>query len=651
MKEWFSSAEISGLPGLPRSARGINKMGERGELKRRKRAVGKGWEYHYTSLPVEAQAALAPQLLPEHDSEAACDPQGSTRVVPQATCSSEELWRWAESRPERQREQGRERAALLREVMALNRAGNTISEAFEAVARAHGRTPASLRNWYYGTRTAKSAKPGARHYHEADWPAALVPGWTGRTTTAECSEEAWDAFKALYLVRRAPTLNVCHERVAKIAAARGWTWPSISAVRRRVNREISRPVLVLARRGPEALDRLMPAMTRDRSAFRAMEAVNGDGIDWKRFCKWPDGEVARPCTWISQDLYSNKLLAWRTDRSENKEMFRLAYGDLIERWGIPPHYYIDNTMAAASKWMTGGIKNRYRFKIRDEDPIGIMPQMGTDVHFVKPSHGQSKPVERANRELRERIDSHPKFEGRGTMGRPIPIEDFLAVMDAEFAAYNAKLGRRTKVAAGRSFNESFAESYEHHPIKKPTAEQRRLWLCAAERIRCHKTNGSVALGRGPHGENRYWCEALAAYAGREVVIRFDPQQLHESVHAYTLDGRYIGEAACTWAAGFADAETAQTYHRERGRFKRATKKALEAEKRMQTAAAAALIPQPAPGADPESKVVELARPRQRAVGHDLDAPRPTRDAELEEHNENFDRYVQEAWRGKKSELL
>src|SRR5690606_41949964 len=58
MREWFSAAELAGLPGLPTTARGANLWGKEGKIHRRKRSRGKGWEYHLHSLPERAQAAL-----------------------------------------------------------------------------------------------------------------------------------------------------------------------------------------------------------------------------------------------------------------------------------------------------------------------------------------------------------------------------------------------------------------------------------------------------------------------------------------------------------------------------------------------------------------------------------------------------------------
>lgn len=68
-----------------------------------------------------------------------------------------------------------------------------------------------------------------------------------------------------------------------------------------------------------------------------------------------------------QDLYSNKMLAWRVDLDPNKVAVMSAFGELIETWGIPKHCLFDNGHEFANRWLTGGTPIRFRFKVRDDD--------------------------------------------------------------------------------------------------------------------------------------------------------------------------------------------------------------------------------------------------------------------------------------------
>ncbi|CAM3278719.1 transposase domain-containing protein [Xenorhabdus nematophila] len=120
---------------------------------------------------------------------------------------------------------------------------------------------------------------------------------------------------------------------------------------------------------------------------------------------------------------------WRTDVSENSDSIRLALADVVEQYGIPKHVTIDNTRAAANKWMTGGVPNRYRFKVKEDDPKGIIPLLGIKLHWTSVlfgrGHGQDKPVERAfsHGGLGEVVDRHPALAGAYTGPNPMAKPD------------------------------------------------------------------------------------------------------------------------------------------------------------------------------------------------------------------------------------
>ncbi len=172
---------------------------------------------------------------------------------------------------------------------------------------------------------------------------------------------------------------------------------------------------------------------------------------------------------------------------------RLAFGDVVENYGIPDHCWLDNGRDFASHWITGGTPNRYRFKVRDDTPDGLMPQLGVQVHWTKPYSGQSKPIERAFRDFAGDIAKHPAFAGAYVGHKPtakpenygakaVDIETFLRVTGEGIAEHNARTGRRSHVAQLRSFDQAFAASYAQSPIRVAAEWQRRLWLLAAEAI-------------------------------------------------------------------------------------------------------------------------------------------------------------------------
>src|SRR5690606_36743207 len=127
----------------------------------------------------------------------------------------------------------------------------------------------------------------------------------------------------------------------------------------------------------------------------------------------------------------------------------------------------------------------------EADIPGLFTALGCEIHWATPYAGQSKPIERAFRDMCDAIAKDPRFAGAWTGNRPdakpenyaskaVPFETFLAVVAEGIEEHNLRQGRRSAVAWGRSFAEVFAESYEKAPIRKATEAQRRLWLMGAK---------------------------------------------------------------------------------------------------------------------------------------------------------------------------
>lgn len=618
MKEWYSAAELAALslPGMPATDRAIQLRSARENwLSRKRESRGGGLEYHVSALPTVAQIKLT--VLEKTTAQAA-------EPAP-VLLSRDELWRWFDALPEAKKAKARRCADILDTVETLHRGGVPKDVAVMTVAQHHGVGPSSIYNWF--TKVAGRDR--------SDWLPALAPRHAGRTATVECAPEAWDMLRSDYLRLSAPPFSDCYERTQRAAAVQGWTMPSERTMLRRMRDSVHPAVIVLCREGVEKARRMYPAQERDRSGFHALEAINGDGHRWDIWVEWPDGEVCRPNMVAFQDLYSGLILSHRVDKTANSWAVRLAIGDLIETYGIPKACWLDNGRDFASKWLTGGIPNRYRFKVREEEPAGILTQLRVDIHWTTPYSGQSKPIERAFKDFASDIARHPAFEGayagnspvnkpENYKSRAVKLEDFLKVLASEINVHNDRTGRTAKVCRGRSFRETFSESYIKAPITKATEEQRRLWLLAAEGVTVNSRDGSLKLFG-----NRYWADFLHLHLGETVAARFDPDFLHDGLHIYRLDGAYLGHAPVVEAAGFDSAEKAQEHNRARKAWLRAARQMAEAEVRMSAAKVAELVPlNLGPAEPPTATVVALPRP----VLDLKQAPQPVlTDAQAERH--------------------
>ena len=454
-----------------------------------------------------------------------------------------------------------------------------------------------------------------KNKHKSDWLPALMPAYAGGNSVANISPEAWDFFRADYLRLERPAASAVYRRLQRAAEKHGWNVPSINTFVRKIE-QLPQAIVVLKREGITACERMiLPAQERHKNEQFAGQWINGDGYQHNVFIKHPDfKDPIRMKTWFFQDIYSGMMTAWRTDVSENSDVIRLAFGDHIEQYGIPEKCTLDNTRAAANKWMTGRSVWRQRFKIKDDEPLGVFGIVGTEVRWTKVAHGQSKPIERAFGigGIGEVVDKHPAFAGAWCGNNPtakpenygtraVPLDLFLKTLEQEVIAWNQAIGRRSKMCAGRSYEETFNDSYKTANIRIATESQRRSWMMMADAMSTQRVDGSIKMAG-----NRYWTERLSDFSGsrrQKVVVRFDPQNLHDSVHVYRLDGSYICEAECVEATGWADKTQAREHNRARTQLMKATKLAAKAEIRMSTLEAANAIPELDAPSAPDSKVV------------------------------------------------
>ncbi len=635
-REWWTASDLAaaGLPDLPASQQGVEALAKRldwrahPELSRRRSGRGGGWEYSWRLLPARAQAAL---LRPTAASEAP------------ARMDRGQAWAWFEDQPERTRDTARDRLAIIQQVEALEAALGR-NAAVDTVARAAGTAPRTIWNWIGMIEGVDAAD---RLAYLAPRHRAAAP----RRERAECSPEFLDRLRADYLRLGGPSLASAHRRVVKWCRANALAHLEYKATLRWIEKNVPRVTQVFAREGEKGLARCFPPQIRDRSTLTALEGVVADCHKLDIFALWPgiDGPVRVQIVAFT-DLYSNKILSWKIDLDPNKVAVMAALGELIDTWGIPRHCLFDNGREFANKWLTGGVPTRFRFRVREDDALGVLPQLGIKVHWATPGHGQAKPIERSFRDLADDLARHPAFAGAYVGNRPdakpedygsraIPLADVLEITEQVIADHNARPGRLTDNARGRSFDETFAASYEVARIVRATPEQSRLWLMGQEVRKLHKHHGAFKLF-----DNSYWSDWMNEYVGQKVVARFDPEDLHAGLYIYSLTGEYLGPAECREKVGFFDLVGAKTAARLKRQRRAAERKVLELHRPVsvdQWAAELRRIPQMPQTDTPlvEAKVADLAQVRRRKplIERQLPVPDTSRDAELQVLQADFTR--------------
>lgn len=614
-REWFTAAELASLSlsGMPGDKRSINRRAQEerwsvrydansGELLVRPRVGrGGGVEYHISLLPPEARLDLARRGLTAEN------------VDPAETISDPNLgeWRWFDAQSEKTKGEAERRLKIVAEVDLLEQAGMTRTAAIGDVGARYKVGKATLWNWL-------KLVDGVAPEHRLP---AIAPRRKGGGAEADIDPEVWLAFKSDYLAPECPTLTSCYDRAAGIAASKGVSIPSEKTFRRRLEHEVPASVILLARKGEEALRQSIPAQRRTVHEMHALQCVNIDGHKWDVFVIPPEGgKPVRPMMIAIQDVYSRKMLAWRMALSENAVSTRLAFADLFENFGIPKEVVLDNGRAFNSKWLTGQMKNRFRFKIKEDEPMGLLTGLGIKIHPTIPYRGQSKPIERTFRDMCDRIAKCPEFRGAYTGNSPvnkpanygaraIPWAEFVEVVGKGILAHNAKLGRRAGVCRGRSFDEVFAESYKTAPVGKATEEHLRRALMTAEQVKVNSRTGEIKL----YG-NRYWSDGCSELRGQRVAVRFDPDNLHREVHLYHLQkGHFLTSAELMMDTGFLDVAGAKAAAKRWAEYRKRIRAGLEAEQLIAADELAAMQPRVAAPELPEPSVIHPVRHRGQAA--------------------------------------
>lgn len=607
LKSYYSVAELLTLKllSLPKTHKGILDKAKRENWNSRKRdGKGGGVEYAVKSMQEDVQAEIVVKLG-----------KSAVKNLPvlaeeSAPVDAQLLWATYEQGTAKQQQKAQMKLGIMFAVAELVNGGVKILDALALVCHKHNQdgeksvTVSALKSWWYQVKDADRSL----------WLPLLMDSYGAHSESREAAftPEAWAFFRADYFRNERPQFGSCYERLKRAASANGWVIPSPSSIKRKILREIPKTHQTYLRDGTYALSRMYPSLIRTVAGIEAMEWVNGDGYKHNVWVRWHNGHIIRPKTWLWQDVRTRKILAYRCDESENTNMIRLALLDVVNKYGIPKHLTIDNTKAAANKKMTGGVKNRYRFKVREDEVQGIIPALGIQLHWTTVRYGrgrgQAKPIERAfsHGGLGELVDKHPLLAGYhagdNALDKPdnyqgnkagVDYESFILALEEGIQMFNERQDRATEICQGKlSFNQAFERDYAVAEKRWATPEQLRYLLTLHEEVTL-KDNGTFTLKAGGEVQglrNRYEAYELIGTNHKKVVVRYDPNNLHDAVWVYSLDGTYLAEAHCTVDAAFGDTIAAQDHSRKEREFVRHTQKAAKAAQDMAIQEAAAYMP-------------------------------------------------------------
>lgn len=292
MKDFYTAQELAtlNLESLPNSKSNVIRWAKKGSWITRKRAGrGGGVEYAFESLPKEVQDEIhivVARQAAKAQAKAAKQRQPKPATKPkEANYLPEVIWSGWEDATAKQKARATEKVGGCFAVDDLVNTGMGVVEAIEKVAADNEVSKGSLKRWYYKV----------RNFERSDWLPILLGNYqTSKSRQADFDEQAWEAFKADYLRLERPQMGTCYERLKLLAAEHNWTIPSLSSVKRKLEREVPVTQQVLLRQGEHKLFEMYPALIRSVESLEAMEWINGDGYQHNVFVEFPDGEITRP---------------------------------------------------------------------------------------------------------------------------------------------------------------------------------------------------------------------------------------------------------------------------------------------------------------------------------------------------------------------
>ena len=531
---------------------------------------GKQYEILLTSLPKHAQKEFGDKFISDIKSKPVASPSKTQLQNKQPSQSHdgfnqeeyERLWIKFKQLPEGNQQRAKERLDILGAYHDLCATGLPEADARAAIIRTHPISSTKL--W----RLINALKGHDR----AHWLPLLATNHQGRQKKSEMTEEAWDFFLARWLTTSKPPMFTVYEETLEEGSKRGWIIPSYKTVARKVEL-IPETIKVSGRNGIDALRRMYPAQQRDYTTLRIHELWNSDGRRADVFCRWPDGSIGRPFVVVWQEVRTRMILGVRGFKNANMNVVKLALRNAIERCGaLPESGLLDNGMEYAGKSVTGGQKTRNRFKVNEDDPLGVLTLLGVPVHWATPGSGQSKPVESFWRWLADNVDKRAEFVGaycgNTPLARPedcdpkkaVPIEVFSAELANAIDTYNQR------PHSGNGMNRQsplqlYQDLIASAQPRIPTKTQLLLCLMESQPYKPDKEDGSITINGV-----RYWHPEMSDLPRYKTFhVYYDPED--PTCLALVMDrNRVVCEAAPRGLTPFLDQDAAKTHGRNRNQF-------------------------------------------------------------------------------------
>jgi putative transposase len=395
-----------------------------------------------------------------------------------------------------------------------------------------------------------------KYDHEGIWGLLGKYGKTsGRTIVAD---DHYEYFRKAYLKEGAPSVKSCW--MVTLGYARTinpeleiTTFPSHASFLRRLEREIPKDGVYLARYGREAWGRKYgDFINRDYSSIKAGECLVSDHAQVDICVKLPNGKVCFPWITAWRDFKTSKWLSWLShpEASSADHVFQSFY-DAVNNYGVPSDIYIDNGKDYRCRDFAGG-RRHHKVTVNEAIASPMLLQIGVKPHFALPFHGQSKTIERDFLKNKEWFSKHmPGYRGGNVKERPeklkeeiksgaiVTWDEYTSLMDSFIANVLNQMPSQGKVLKGLCPNELWQA--ENRDARRISQDALKLF--------CMRCSEEISIGKNGIKESSldayYWAEWMAGRKGTKVYLRRDPKAWQTAWVFKSSSNEYLGKAELT----------------------------------------------------------------------------------------------------------
>lgn len=375
-------------------------------------------------------------------------------------------------------------------------------------------------------------------------------------------------FKELYLKEGAPSLRSCWDLTLGYAIRTDGLskvdFPSHMSFKRRLEREIPKEFIYLARYGQSAWNRKHGKfIDRDYSDVICGKVWVSDHAQIDVACLSPDGNIVFPWVTAWRDYKSGKWLGWllQCGNPNSDHIFQTFYY-AAEEYGLPEDVIIDNGKDYRCKDFAGGRSNKIKVETNKPKTTAMLAELNVDVHFALPYNAQTKPIERDFLKIKELLSKHcVGYRGGNVVERPeklaaeikagkiMPFDRFKAVFDDFIVNVLNKRPSEGKNLKGLSPDDLFEQEF----TEKITTSSDALKLF------CMRTSKTYTIGRNGIKDNSlgitYWADWMIAKTGLKVYLRRDVQNYKEAWAFQADNNAFVGKVTAVKAVAALHADT------------------------------------------------------------------------------------------------